>query len=109
MCDMHTVLNPSHRFQQANSSEASSPLWPALLRSDLDSLSKAVGHINCAATTTWFPRYGCVLLAVPPHEEHIQPAANDVTFVLVSLDNWSFRVHRSVHMDMINRVLMLTE
>ena len=44
---------------------------------------------------TWFGEYGCALLALrPPAEAHYQPAAGQVTLLLVGLDKWELAVHR---------------
>jgi hypothetical protein len=71
------------------------PLWPALTSSDRQVLAQAVSFVSSARNVTWFPAYGCALLALTPRdEEHIQAAADEITAGLVGLDEWSFRVHR---------------
>jgi hypothetical protein len=74
---------------------AEDPLWPELTSSDHEVLAQAVDFISSARNVTWFPTYGCALLALTPRdEEHIQAAADDIFVCLVGLDEWSFRVHR---------------
>jgi hypothetical protein len=74
---------------------ATPPLWPGLHDMDLQALSQAVACMSAAdGLVTWFPQYGCALLALRPHEAPIMAAAGAITLLLVGLDDWSFRVHR---------------
>jgi hypothetical protein len=89
------MLLTSHRLAQAAPELHGPPVWPALSKGDLDSLTQAVDLLGSDGNNVkWLPAYGSALLFLKTAEDHIQPAADDVALVLVGLDDWDFRVHR---------------
>jgi hypothetical protein len=80
---------------QAEAEAGAAPLWSGVLTTDLQALSQAVAFMSGDdGLVTWFPGYGCTLLALTPDEAPIMAAAGAITLLLVGLDDWSFRVHR---------------
>lgn len=77
-------LQTTHSPPQT-ASGLTSALWPQLHPTDLTVLTNAAAALSSSPTVTWYPEYGCALLAIGRPEPHIlpatvRPAASSVRF-----------------------------
>lgn len=72
--------------------------WPGLHSTSLSTLKSAMSFIH-SEQVTWYPKFGCALLAVGSDGNGGRGSCtevNEFTLYMVSLDAWSHRLHRSV-------------
>lgn len=72
--------------------------WPSLSLEDFQAF-KGVVHVLTTKHVTWYPKFGCALLAVPsPHGGTpgvgISVGLDQLSLHLVALDSWAFHIHR---------------
>lgn len=73
--------------------------WPGLDRAGISALHLAMSYLT-SSSVTWYPEYGCALLALGAADTRdlgIQTRVADLALHLVCLDAWNYHIHRSVH------------
>ncbi len=78
--------------RQASADVTARPLWPGLSDDDAASLRNALSVLR-SRWIEWFPEFGCVLLGLG-EEVAVRPRPGELALHLVSLDEWTFHIHR---------------
>lgn len=86
-------------------------VWPGLAADSLVALQAAIA-VMLSDKLTWFPEFGCALLAlgkVGAHATDSRPDLDALTIHLLCLDSWKFKIHRLVQTSLASQAITITE
>lgn len=95
---MAALQKDANRMDVSNQSGLQK-VWPGLAADSLVALQAAIS-VMLSDKLTWFPEFGCALLAlgrVGPHGPDSRPDLDALSIHLLCLDSWKFKIHRWVH------------